>query len=368
MTTLQVELGQRTYPIEIGEGLLADGALLRRALSAEQLMVVTNETVAALYLAQLVGHFADRACHTVILPDGEAHKTLASFERILGAMLEQRFERKGTVVALGGGVVGDLAGFAAACYQRGVDYVQIPTTLLAQVDSAVGGKTAVNHALGKNMIGAFHQPIAVIADTRTLLSLPDRELCAGLAEVIKYGLIGDRPFFEWLEVNVDRLLSRDAEALAYAITRSCQNKAEVVSADEREAGIRATLNLGHTFAHAIEAAMGYGKWLHGEAVAAGMLMAADLSRRMGWLDREDFDRIKSLLSRAHLPLSAPAEIAEETFIKYMSLDKKNIGGAIRLVLLQTLGEACVTQDYDENMLRETLAQYRAVVPGKREPR
>ena len=358
MTTVQVELGRRTYPIEIGEGLLADGALLRRALRAEQLMIVTNETVAPLYLAQLLGHFADRACHTVILPDGEAHKTLASFEQILGAMVKQRFERKGAVVALGGGVVGDLAGFAAACYQRGVDYVQIPTTLLAQVDSAVGGKTAVNHPLGKNMIGAFHQPVAVIADTRTLSSLPDRELSAGLAEVIKYGLIGDRPFFEWLEVNVERLLSRDPEALAYAVTRSCRNKAEVVSADEREAGIRATLNLGHTFGHAIEAAMDYGKWLHGEAVAAGMLMAADLSRRMGWLDREDCERIEALLSRARLPLRAPAEISQDTFIKYMSLDKKNIGGTIRLVLLKTLGEACVTQDYDQNKLRETLAQCR----------
>lgn len=281
MKTLHVELGDRRYPLYIGPGLLGQAELLRPHIAGRQVLVVTNTTVAPLYLERTCAALQGLRYEAVILPDGERYKTLETLDAVFTALLEKRFDRHCTILALGGGVIGDLAGFAAACYQRGVDFIQVPTTLLAQVDSSVGGKTAVNHPLGKNMIGAFYQPRCVLADTETLNTLPDRELSAGLAEVIKYGLIRDRPFLEWLEANLDALLIRDAAALSEAIERSCRNKAEIVAADERETGERALLNLGHTFGHAIETGVGYGQWLHGEAVAAGTVLAADLSARLG---------------------------------------------------------------------------------------
>lgn len=353
-TVLKVDLGARSYPIHIGAGLLEDRALFEQLVKAEQIMVLSNDTVAPLYLARVRDHFATRRCETLVLPDGEAHKTLDSFGGVMGFMLDKRIERGGVLVALGGGVIGDIGGFAAACYQRGIDYLQIPTTLLAQVDSSVGGKTAVNHPLGKNMIGAFHQPLAVVADTTTLATLPARELHAGLAEVIKYGVIRDRAFFAWLETELDALLAGEPAALAQAVQRSCQNKAEVVAADERETGQRATLNFGHTFGHAIETASGYGNWLHGEAVAAGMCMAARLSARVGWLSDADLDRIVMLITRAQLPTSPPAAISAARFRELMLHDKKNVGGHIRLVLLRGLGQACVTHDYDDHLLEAEL--------------
>lgn len=353
-TVLNVELGSRSYPIHIGAGLLDDAALFASLVKAEQVMVLTNEVVAPLYLERLRAHFSARRCEALVLPDGEAHKTLDSFGEVMGFMLEKRLERGALLVALGGGVIGDLGGFAAACYQRGIDFLQVPTTLLAQVDSSVGGKTAVNHPRGKNMIGAFHQPIAVVADTDTLSTLPARELHAGLAEVIKYGLIRDLPFFEWLEANIDALLAREPAALIEAVRRSCQNKAEVVAADERETGERATLNLGHTFGHAIETARGYGNWLHGEAVAAGMCMAARLSARAGWLSAAELARTLALIERAQLPVAPPPDISAATFRELMLHDKKNIGGRIRLVLLNGLGKSCVTRDYDDALLEAVL--------------
>ena len=353
-TVLTVALGERSYPIHIGSGLLDDSALFASLVKAEQVMVLTNEVIAPLYLERVRRHFSARRCETLVLPDGEAHKTLDTFALVMGFMLEKRLERGALLVALGGGVIGDLGGFAAACYQRGIDFLQVPTTLLAQVDSSVGGKTAVNHPLGKNMIGAFHQPIAVVADTDTLSTLPARELHAGLAEVIKYGLIRDLPFFEWLESHLPALLAREPAALAEAVRRSCQNKADVVAADERETGERATLNLGHTFGHAIETASGYGNWLHGEAVAAGMCMAARLSARAGWLGKAELERTVALLARAQLPMVPPAEITTATFRELMLHDKKNIGGRIRLVLLKGLGQSCVTRDYDDALLEAVL--------------
>ena len=284
---LHVELGDRSYPIHIGPGLLADEELFRAAVPSDQVMILTDENVAPLYLDRIRRHFQDRSCEALILPDGEIHKSLGRFEDIVTFMLEHGFERSASLVALGGGVIGDLGGFAAACYQRGIAYVQVPTTLLAQVDSSVGGKTAVNHPLGKNMVGAFHQPQAVIADTESLATLPDREYRSGIAEVIKYGLIRDRNFFEWLEANLGGILARSPEIIDHAIRRSCENKAEIVAADETETGIRAMLNFGHTFGHAIETGTGYGSWLHGEAVAAGMCMAARLSALSGSLDVND---------------------------------------------------------------------------------
>ena len=358
-TTLNVELGERRYPIHIGGGLLEDRALFDSLVTAEQVMVLTNEVVAPLYLEHVRAHFATRRCETLVLPDGETSKSLATFGTIMGFMLERRLERGALLVALGGGVIGDLGGFAAACYQRGIDYLQVPTTLLAQVDSSVGGKTAVNHALGKNMIGAFHQPLAVVADTATLTTLPAREFHAGLAEVIKYGVMRDRPFFEWLETHLDALLAREPAALAEAIRRSCENKAQVVAADERETGERATLNLGHTFGHAIETASGYGVWLHGEAVAAGMCMAASLSTRSGWLSEAELARIVALLARAKLPTAPPAAISAAQFRSLMLHDKKNVGGRIRLVLLHALGKSCVTRDYDDHLLEAVLRGDRA---------
>jgi len=354
MKTLHVELGERRYPIHIGPGLLGQPELLRPHIPGRQVLVVSNTTVAPLYLERTRAMLTGLRCEAAILPDGERYKTLDTLDRVFTALLDHRFDRHCTLIALGGGVIGDLAGFAAACYQRGVHFIQIPTTLLAQVDSSVGGKTAVNHPLGKNMIGAFYQPRCVLADTDTLATLPDRELSAGLAEVIKYGLIRDRPFLDWLEANLDALLARDAAALSEAIERSCCNKAGIVAADERETGERALLNLGHTFGHAIETGVGYGQWLHGEAVAAGMAMAADLSARLGWLGREQVERIRALLARARLPLDPPPELTPDDFLRLMAVDKKVKDGRLRLILLRELGQGVIAEDVDARRLRETL--------------
>ena len=300
MNTLTVELGSRSYPILIGAGLLTRGDLFQEHVPGRDILLVSNTIVGPLYSDQLAAALAPRRCIEVELPDGEMHKTLANVSRMLDVLIANRFARDACVVALGGGVVGDMAGFAAACYQRGIAFVQVPTTLLSQVDSSVGGKTGVNHPGGKNLIGAFHQPVAVFADTNTLNTLPDRELRAGLAEVIKYGLIVDRGFFDWLEAHASDLLARDAEALTHAIRRSCEIKAEIVARDEREQGDRALLNLGHTFGHAIESATNYSTWLHGEAVGAGMLLAADMSKRLGWMNAADVERVEGILRRLGL--------------------------------------------------------------------
>lgn len=354
-TILNVALGARSYSITIGTGLLANPDCYRPHIAGRQAMIVTNETVAPLYLGAVQSALDGLRVETVVLPDGEAYKTQAVLDRIYDALLGARFGRDCTLIALGGGVVGDMAGFAAACYQRGVAFIQVPTTLLAQVDSSVGGKTGINHPLGKNMIGAFHQPRAVIADTATLDTLPDRELSAGLAEVIKYGLIRDPDFFAWLEGHLDALRGRDAASLGEAIRRSCQNKAEVVAADERESGERALLNLGHTFGHAIETGTGYGNWLHGEAVGAGMCLAADLSARLGWLSPADRQRTCALIGRAGLPVTPPAEIPTGRFLELMALDKKVLEGRLRLILLRAIGKAMVTDAVDPDQLRATLA-------------
>ena len=352
---LNVDLGDRSYPIHIAEGLLGNADLIRPFIAGQQVMVISNETVAPLYLDVLVDSLSGLQVYSHILPDGEEYKNLDVLDGIFDALLRVPCDRQTTMIALGGGVVGDITGFAAACYQRGVPFIQIPTTLLAQVDSSVGGKTAVNHPRGKNMIGAFYQPRCVIADISTLNTLDDRQLSAGLAEVIKYGLIRDLDFFAWLEKNMDRLRQRDPLALAEAIRRSCENKAEVVAEDELEGGVRALLNLGHTFGHAIEAGMGYGNWLHGEAVAPGMLMAADLSYRSGWISREAVQRIGKLLQQAGLPVEPPAELDIERYLRLMKVDKKVMDGRIRLVLLKAIGSAFVSDDYDADLLRQTLA-------------
>ena len=357
MKTLRVELGDRSYPIYIGHSLLSNKELFVPHIHGRQVMVVTNETVAPLYLTQTLASLADFHCDHIVLPDGEEHKNLGVLNSIFDALLTHKHNRTTTLIALGGGVVGDITGFAAACYQRGVSFIQIPTTLLAQVDSSVGGKTGVNHALGKNMIGAFHQPKAVIADTATLNTLEDRQLSAGIAEVIKYGLIRDPHFFDWLEVNMATLLNRDPNTLSYAIERSCQNKAEVVAADELEGGQRALLNLGHTFGHAIETGMGYGEWLHGEGVSTGTCMAADLSLRLGWLTPKESGRIEALFKQANLPTTAPQEMTQNQFLELMAVDKKVIDGALRLVLLKAIGEATVTADFPHTMLIETLDHF-----------
>ena len=342
MRTLNVALGARAYPIHIGPGLLARPQGLVAALKTPRAMIVTNEVVGPLYLAPLRAALESAGVRvsTVVLPDGEAHKDWVTLNLIFDALLAERCERSTTLIALGGGVVGDMGGFAAATYQRGMPFIQVPTTLLAQVDSSVGGKTAINHPLGKNMIGAFHQPRLVLADTSTLDTLAPRELAAGVAEVIKYGLIRDPEFFVWLESHVERLLAREPEALAFAIERSCRNKAEVVAADETEQGERALLNLGHTFGHAIETGMGYGEWLHGEAVAAGTMMAAELSRRLGWLSEADVERIGALFERAGLPVWGPA-LGVERYLTLMAHDKKVEAGRLRLVLLKSIGQALI---------------------------
>ncbi|MGH8150393.1 MAG: 3-dehydroquinate synthase [Steroidobacteraceae bacterium] len=356
MDTLKVELDDRSYPILIGADLLGDPAVLDRAVRGSGVLLVSNSVVAPLYAARLAGALGRRRVVEAILPDGEAHKTLANVSRLLDVLVANRFNRDSTVIALGGGVVGDMAGFAAACYQRGVPYVQVPTTLLAQVDSSVGGKTGVNHPGGKNLIGAFHQPAAVVTDVSTLATLPQRELRAGLAEVIKYGLIRDAAFYGWLEQNMDRLLGRQPEALARAIRRSCEIKAEIVARDEREQGERALLNLGHTFGHAIEAATAYRGWLHGEAVGAGMLMAASLSRELGTLEPAAVDRLRALLERTGLPVAA-RDVPAGAALEHMRIDKKVKAGRIRLVLLKGIGSAYVTGEYPDGALRATVEAY-----------
>ena len=345
MHTLHVDLGERSYPVYIGRDLVADSDLMAQHIRGTQVVLVSNDTVAPLYLDRVRTALGERTLVTeVILPDGEQYKTLDTLADIFDQVLAHGHNRTTTFVAVGGGVVGDITGFAAACYQRGVDFIQVPTTLLAQVDSSVGGKTAVNHPLGKNMIGAFYQPRAVLIDTNTLQTLPRRELCAGLAEVVKYGLICDEPFYRWLQEQIPRLLAREEAALAEAIERSCSNKARVVAADEREGGIRAILNLGHTFGHAIETAQGYGQWLHGEAVAAGMVLAAELSASRGWIADSDVLALRELLSDIDLPVAPPADMSGRQFMELMARDKKVQDGRLRLVLLRAIGEAGIVDD------------------------
>lgn len=361
MRTLQVDLGERSYPIHIGTDLLSKAELFAPHIAGKQVAIVTNETVAPLYLERLTQTLAGYKVQPIVLPDGESFKNWETLQLIFDGLLTARHDRRTTIIALGGGVIGDMTGFAAACYQRGVDFIQVPTTLLSQVDSSVGGKTGINHPLGKNMVGAFYQPKAVLIDTATLRTLPPRELSAGLAEVIKYGLICDAPFLDWLETHMEALLALEPTALTEAIERSCAAKARVVGADERESGIRATLNLGHTFGHAIETHMGYGVWLHGEAVAAGTVMALEMSRRLGWIDAAERDRSMRLLRAAGLPIVPPQEMTPAHFLEHMAVDKKVIDGQLRLVLLSRLGEAVVTADYPGNILDETLsADYRAL--------
>ncbi len=362
MQTLKVDLGERSYPIYIGEGLLDQPELLAPHIAGRQVAIVSNETVAPLYLERLSKALGAYSVLPVVLPDGEAHKNWETLQLIFDGLLTARHDRRTTVVALGGGVIGDMAGFAAACYQRGVDFIQVPTTLLSQVDSSVGGKTGINHPLGKNMVGAFYQPKAVLIDTTSLKTLPARELSAGLAEVIKYGLICDKPFLAWLEDNMQALRALDSAALTEAIRRSCAAKAAVVGADERESGLRATLNLGHTFGHAIETHMGYGVWLHGEAVAAGTVMALEMSMRLGWIDQAERGRGIRLLQDAGLPVVPPQEMTPAHFMEHMAVDKKVLDGRLRLVLLRQMGEAVVTDDYSKEILQATLsADYRAIV-------
>ena len=353
---LNVELGARSYPVLIGGGLLGRPEVFTQHLRARELLIVTNTAVAPLYLATLVASLGDRRVVEVGLPDGETHKTLANAARVLDVLIANRLARDCAVLALGGGVVGDLAGFAAACYQRGVDLVQLPTTLLAQVDSAVGGKTAVNHPGGKNLIGAFHQPVLVVCDTATLATLPPRELRAGLAEVIKYGLIADAALFKWLEAHIGELLAGDQGALAHIVRRSCEIKAAVVGRDEREHGERALLNLGHTFGHAVESATGYREWLHGEAVGAGLVMAAAMSVTCGFLPATDAQRVRRLVERAGLPTRIDT-VSAATVLDHMKIDKKVLGGRLRLVLLRAIGKAFVSADYPPEALTGTLAAH-----------
>lgn len=372
MKTLQVELSEdgaeaadgehsdRNYPIFIGRNLLSKPELVEPYVKGTQVLIVSNETIAPLYLDKVKKAFAAYEVETVILPDGEKYKNLDELNTIFDALLTAKFDRTCTLVALGGGVVGDMTGFAAASYQRGVNFIQIPTTLLAQVDSSVGGKTGVNHTKGKNMIGAFHQPRCVIADLDTLSTLEDNQLSAGIAEVIKYGLIRDMDFTQWLEENMHKLLERDPEALSYAIEVSCRCKAEIVAADEKEGGVRALLNLGHTFGHAIETSAGYGNWLHGEAVATGMLMAADLSMRLGNLTQHDVERVDNILDMAMLPTRAPHHMDYDHFIELMAIDKKVRAGKINFVLFKQLGDAMVTNDFDHSLLKETIEAHRAI--------
>ena len=351
MHTLHVDLGERSYPVYIGRDLLLDPQLLRQHLSGSQVVIVSNDTVAPLYVERVRTALGECALLSeVVLPDGEQYKTLDTFAGIFDRVMADNHNRSTTFVAVGGGVVGDITGFAAACYQRGVNFIQVPTTLLAQGDSSVGGKTAVNHLLGKNMIGAFYQPSAVVIDTNTLHTLPARELSAGLAEVVKYGLICDEPFYRWLQEQMPRLMAREEAPLAEAIERSCSNKARVVAADEREGGIRAILNLGHTFGHAIEAAQGYGKWLHGEAVATGMLLAMELSARRGNVAAAEVAQLAEMLRGMHLPVVAPTDMTARDFLGYMARDKKVIDGRMRLVLLDAIGAASVVDDVSENEL------------------
>jgi len=360
MQTVSIALGERSYPIHIGTGLLGRADLIAQVLARKSVAVVTNTTVAPLFLERFAGGLAREGVEVVriVVPDGEDHKGWQTLNAIFDALLEKRCGRDTTLVALGGGVIGDLTGFAAATYQRGVRYIQVPTTLLAQVDSSVGGKTAINHPLGKNMIGAFHQPRLVLADTDTLRTLPERELRSGLAEVIKHGLIRDAAFFTWIEANIERLLARDAEALERAVLRSVEIKADIVAKDEREDGLRKVLNFGHTFGHAIETGLGYGAWLHGEAVAAGMVMATDLSHQLGYLSEADVARIRSLLQRAGLPTAAKG-IAPARMQQLMSIDKKVKEGRMHFVLLERLGAATLRDDVPPAALDRTLSRLAA---------
>ena len=357
MQELEVKLGKNSYPVLIGEGILDQAELFKKYIDSNQVMVVTNETIAPLYLERICRSLGSDAIEKMIIPDGEQFKTLDSMYQIISRLLQARFSRTCCLVALGGGVIGDLTGFTAACYQRGVKYIQVPTTLLAQVDSSVGGKTAVNHQFGKNMIGAFYQPRAVIADVSVLATLNEREVKAGLAEVIKYGLIRDPEFFAWLEKNISRLVKRDSEALVYAIEKSCRNKAEVVAKDEREAGERALLNLGHTFGHAVETGLGYMDWLHGEAIGLGMLMAADLSCRHGWISTDDVKRIATVTAAAALPGKLPAKLKTGKMLELMAVDKKAREGQMHLVLLEKIGKAFVTDKFERQKLEETLKHF-----------
>jgi len=355
MHTLHVDLGERSYPVYIGRDLLADTGLLAQHIAGSQVVIVSNETVAPLYVDRVRRALGNRRLVTeVVLPDGEQHKTLDTLASVFDRVMGDKHNRSTTFVAVGGGVVGDITGFAAACYQRGVNFIQVPTTLLAQVDSSVGGKTGVNHPLGKNMIGAFYQPRAVLIDIDTLHTLPARELSAGLAEVIKYGLISDQSFYRWLQEHMPRLLAREEAALAEAIERSCAIKAAVVAADEREGGIRAILNLGHTFGHAIETGQGYGQWLHGEAVATGMLLALELSARRGWVAASEVEDFRELLLGMHLPVHIPGDMDAAAFLALMSRDKKVVDGRLRLVLLKDIGTACVVDDATERELGDLL--------------
>lgn len=354
MKTLTVDLGDRSYPIHIGAGLLKQTEIIKPYIHGKTTVTISNTTVAPLYLQQAHQLISDKRNTDIILPDGEEYKNAQTLEQIYTEMLEARCDRKTTLIALGGGVVGDVSGFAAASYQRGIKFIQIPTTLLSMVDSSVGGKTGINHPLGKNMIGAFHQPQCVIIDTETLNTLDDRQLSAGIAEVIKYGYINDIEFIHWLDENMDKLLKRDPDALAYAIHRSCEHKAKIVAADEKEAGQRALLNLGHTFGHAIETGMGYGKWLHGEAISAGMIMAAELSKSHGWITDNEVNSIRALLKKANLPVDPPSKIGREQFQQLMSIDKKVQDGVLHLVLMKSLGESFISSDFDQQALRKVL--------------
>ena len=357
MKTIEVDLDDRSYPIYIGSSLLSNEELITKHISSNQVLVVTNETIAPKYLDSVEKVLAGVNYESIILPDGETYKSLDSFNEVISRLMEKKFSRTCLLIALGGGVIGDLTGFVAACYQRGVKFIQIPTTLLAQVDSSVGGKTAVNHVLGKNMIGAFHQPVAVFADTNTLQTLPDREFSAGLAEVIKYGIIRDKEFYSWLEENIELIMQRDNVAMEYCIERSCINKAEVVAEDERESGIRAILNLGHTFGHAIETALNYKEWLHGEAVGCGMLMAADMSRRLGLIGQDKVDSIRSILERTNLPTKIHKDVKPDQMFENMKVDKKSRDGVLYLILLNDIGEAIITSDYTEEVLKETINHF-----------
>ena len=354
MAVLTVDLGERSYPIHVDAGLLKRDELIREFIAGSEVMVVSDETVAPLYLDQLLAVLTGMRVTCQILPCGEDTKNLHTVTQLFDTMLEASCSRSVTVIALGGGVIGDIAGFVAACYHRGVEYLQVPTTLLAQVDSAVGGKTGINHALGKNMIGAFHQPRCVISDIDTLATLESRQVSAGIAEVLKYALIRDANFFAWLSEHMSALLVCDRDTLTETIIACCRIKAELVAADERETGDRALLNLGHTFGHAIETATGYGEWLHGEAVAVGMVLAAEMSQRLGWLGSHEVDQIRELLVRAGLPVDPPPEMTAEDFLRHMTRDKKVWDGRIRLVLLKSIGCATLVSDYPDSVLHEVL--------------
>jgi len=354
MATLHVDLAERSYPIYIDSGLLTTNNLFSTHISSKRVCVVTNDIVAPLYLETLKAQLTDFDVDVIILPDGEAEKNLANFDKIMSHLLANKHGRDSTLIALGGGVIGDITGFAAACYQRGVDFIQVPTTLLSQVDSSVGGKTAINHPLGKNMVGAFYQPKAVVIDINSLATLPVREFNAGMAEVIKYGILGDGDFFTWLEDNSEKIKASDAEILAKMIETCCQCKATIVSSDEKEAGVRALLNLGHTFGHAIEAEQGYGVWLHGEAVATGMVLAAKLAVEMNLLELSELRRIEKLIDQFDLPLSAPDTMNFADFIKHMSRDKKNIAGKLRFIIPTAIGQSEIRDDVTEEMLQQIL--------------